>query len=204
MLTLVQSLYCIRISPHPSLHFPRHTFKVNRDILLNLYQHTLEVRVWNSKEKLSARARYDRPKAFRLSAPPRRKRDKSTQHSEAGKDEKGESQSKEEDPDDHELANAGRPLRFLIVNHSSSQQKTKRHSKLSKLNLTAASEHLNASVGELEVTSPCVGTLAVIKDRKQEEGRGGEDLKDEKGTGGPVVSSSSTSLVPSTYHPVTS
>jgi hypothetical protein len=43
--------------------------KVSKSLLLGLYDHTLEVRVWNSKSKLSARARYDRPKAFRLPAP---------------------------------------------------------------------------------------------------------------------------------------
>ena len=42
---------------------------MSKPLLLDLYNHTLEVRVWNSKSKLSARARYDRPKAFRLPAP---------------------------------------------------------------------------------------------------------------------------------------
>ena len=51
----------------------RHTFKVSKSLLLELYDHTLEVRVWNSKSKLSARARYDRPKAFRLPAPTAKK-----------------------------------------------------------------------------------------------------------------------------------
>ena len=39
------------------------------DSLLELYHHTLTVRVWNSVNKLSPRARFDRPKAFRLPAP---------------------------------------------------------------------------------------------------------------------------------------
>ena len=42
---------------------------MSKPLLLDLYNHILEVRVWNSKTKLSARARYDRPKAFRLPAP---------------------------------------------------------------------------------------------------------------------------------------
>ena len=46
----------------------RHTFKVNKALLLALYNHTLEVKVWNSINKVSARAKYDRPKAFRLPA----------------------------------------------------------------------------------------------------------------------------------------
>ena len=51
----------------------RHTIKVNKALLLDLYNHILEVRVWNTKTKLSARARYDRPKAFRLPAPTARR-----------------------------------------------------------------------------------------------------------------------------------
>ena len=46
---------------------------MSKSLLLGLYDHTLEVRVWNSKSKLSARARYDRPKAFRLPAPTAKK-----------------------------------------------------------------------------------------------------------------------------------
>lgn len=44
----------------------RHSFKVNKAQLLELYDHVIEVRVWNSKSKVSARAKYDRPKAFRI------------------------------------------------------------------------------------------------------------------------------------------
>ena len=43
---------------------------MTEDLLLALYDHTLEVRLWNSKEKLAPRARFDRPRAFRLPAPP--------------------------------------------------------------------------------------------------------------------------------------
>ena len=46
---------------------------MNQSLLLDLYNHVLEVRVWNTKTKLSARARYDRPKAFRLPAPTARR-----------------------------------------------------------------------------------------------------------------------------------
>ena len=52
-----------------SSHAARHSFRVTRALLLELYDHTLEVRLWNSKEKLAPRARFDRPRAFRLSAP---------------------------------------------------------------------------------------------------------------------------------------
>ena len=49
------------------MHY-RHSVKVTKALLLQLYKHTLELRIWNTKSKLSARARYDRPKAFRLPA----------------------------------------------------------------------------------------------------------------------------------------
>ena len=41
---------------------------MTRESLLKLHSHTVEVKLWNSVDKLSARARYDRPKAFRLPA----------------------------------------------------------------------------------------------------------------------------------------
>lgn len=47
----------------------RHSFKVTRDLLLSLYDHTLEIRLWNTKDKLAPRARFDRPRAFRLPIP---------------------------------------------------------------------------------------------------------------------------------------
>ncbi|XP_063952895.1 uncharacterized protein LOC129255695 [Lytechinus pictus] len=43
-----------------------HKLHVTRDLLLKLFNHTLELRVWESKEKVSPKARFDRPKAFRL------------------------------------------------------------------------------------------------------------------------------------------
>ena len=39
---------------------------MNKAQLLEIYDHVLEIRVWNTKSKLSARAKYDRPKAFRI------------------------------------------------------------------------------------------------------------------------------------------
>ena len=42
---------------------------VTKDVLLKLYDHTLELRVWDTKDKCSTRARFDRPKAFRLPQP---------------------------------------------------------------------------------------------------------------------------------------
>ena len=39
---------------------------MTRDLLLQLYDHTLEVRLWNAREKVTPRARFDRPRAFRL------------------------------------------------------------------------------------------------------------------------------------------
>ncbi len=48
------------------INFCRHIFKVNKEQLLELYDHVLEIRIWNTKSKLSARAKFDRPKAFRI------------------------------------------------------------------------------------------------------------------------------------------
>eukprot|EP00731_Ephydatia_muelleri_P003276 Em0001g3276a len=47
----------------------RHKLKVDHALLHALFDHTLQVRVWNTKSKLSPRARFDRPKAFRLPIP---------------------------------------------------------------------------------------------------------------------------------------
>ncbi|XP_070557636.1 uncharacterized protein [Ptychodera flava] len=43
-----------------------HTVTVTKELLLKLFNHTLELRIWDSKEKVSPKARFDRPKAFRL------------------------------------------------------------------------------------------------------------------------------------------
>ena len=77
----------------------RHTFKVNKALLLDLYDHTLEVRVWTGKNKLSARARYDRPKAFRLPA------DNIPKNTHLSEDE----------PQDHEIVR--RPSKLPVVSH---------------------------------------------------------------------------------------
>ena len=44
----------------------RHRLKVNKAMLLDLHRHTLEVQMWFCPGKMTSRARYDRPKAFRL------------------------------------------------------------------------------------------------------------------------------------------
>ena len=41
---------------------------ITKEVLLNIFDHSLELRIWDSKDKVSARARFDRPKAFRLPA----------------------------------------------------------------------------------------------------------------------------------------
>ncbi|KAK6176744.1 hypothetical protein SNE40_014985 [Patella caerulea] len=46
-----------------------HTITMTKELLLKLFTHTLELRVWDTKDKVSARARFDRPKAFRLPQP---------------------------------------------------------------------------------------------------------------------------------------
>lgn len=39
---------------------------MTKSMLVDVHRHTLEVRLWTATNKLSARARYDQPKAFRL------------------------------------------------------------------------------------------------------------------------------------------
>ena len=46
--------------------FCSHTVLVTTDILLKLFSHSLEIRIWDTKDKVSPRARFDRPKAFRI------------------------------------------------------------------------------------------------------------------------------------------
>ena len=46
----------------------RHSIKVNKNLLLDLYDHVFHLRIWDGKHKVSPRARFDQPKAFRLPA----------------------------------------------------------------------------------------------------------------------------------------
>jgi len=46
----------------------RHSIKVNKNSLLDLYNHVFYLRIWDGKNKVSPRARFDQPKAFRLPA----------------------------------------------------------------------------------------------------------------------------------------
>ena len=43
---------------------------MTKDVLLRIFNHTVELKLWDTKEKVSPRARFDRPKAFKL--PPQR------------------------------------------------------------------------------------------------------------------------------------
>ncbi|XP_032228067.2 uncharacterized protein LOC5503934 [Nematostella vectensis] len=45
-----------------------HTLVITQEILLKMFNHTLELKIWDMKDKVSPRARFDRPKAFRLPA----------------------------------------------------------------------------------------------------------------------------------------
>ena len=42
------------------------TATVTKDLLLQLFSHSMEFKIWDTKDKVSPRARFDRPKAFRL------------------------------------------------------------------------------------------------------------------------------------------
>eukprot|EP00794_Sanderia_malayensis_P005993 gene5993-6689_t len=46
-----------------------HKIKVTKDVLLKMFNHTLELKIWDSKDKVSPKARFDRPKAFKLPQP---------------------------------------------------------------------------------------------------------------------------------------
>ena len=129
---------------------PRHTFKVTRPLLLELYDHVMEVRVWNTKNKLSARARYDRPKAFRLPAP-----------------------SKRPQQGEGELPGTGQPARLPVVSqdHVRTSKRGRKGGRRSNLNVTTAetdSDDLNASIGNctrsalLWATTPRRCSLALI------------------------------------------
>lgn len=48
---------------------PSHSVVVTEDLLKDLFKHTMILRVWDTKDKMSTRARFDRPKAFRLPQP---------------------------------------------------------------------------------------------------------------------------------------
>ncbi|CAL1542846.1 unnamed protein product [Lymnaea stagnalis] len=43
-----------------------HTVTVTKEKLMSMFKHTVLLKIWDSKEKCSTRARFDRPKAFRL------------------------------------------------------------------------------------------------------------------------------------------
>ena len=42
--------------------------RVTQETLLKMFKHDFELKIWDTKDKVSARARFDRPKAFRLPA----------------------------------------------------------------------------------------------------------------------------------------
>ncbi len=151
---------------------------------MDLHQHVLEVRIWNSKDKLSARARFDRPKAFRLPAPVGMRT-----KTPVGAEAEAEGRKERTRPEEDDLT--GRPARLPLVQTGSTQgaKLNKKRSKLlSKLQLAvtgADREDLNASVGE--VTSPEPPVLAPGGSREQGHKVVGE---------APAVADLNTSLVP--------
>ncbi|KAL4225876.1 hypothetical protein ACF0H5_013865 [Mactra antiquata] len=44
----------------------KHKLYVTKDLLLQMYKHTLELRIWDTKDKVGTRAKFDRPKLFKL------------------------------------------------------------------------------------------------------------------------------------------
>lgn len=45
-----------------------HTATITKDVLIGLFSHSMELKIWDTKDKVSPRARFDRPKAFRIPA----------------------------------------------------------------------------------------------------------------------------------------
>lgn len=45
-----------------------HTTTVTKEVLLQMFSHSMELKIWDTKDKVSPRARFDRPKAFRIPA----------------------------------------------------------------------------------------------------------------------------------------
>ena len=82
--------------------------------LLELHSHELQVRVWNSLDKMSMRARFDRPKAFRLPAPSRQ----------------GAEQRQVEAEDSEGLTSGScRPERLSVVHQEKTKTKRRRRTK---------------------------------------------------------------------------
>ncbi|XP_052781235.1 uncharacterized protein LOC128217855 isoform X2 [Mya arenaria] len=44
----------------------KHKLYITKDLLLKLHTHTLELRLWDTKDKIGMRAKFDRPKLFKL------------------------------------------------------------------------------------------------------------------------------------------
>lgn len=44
------------------------TATITKDVLVQLFSHSMELKIWDTKDKVSPRARFDRPKAFRIPA----------------------------------------------------------------------------------------------------------------------------------------
>ena len=43
---------------------------MTKGLLLDMFSHTVNIRFWDTKDKVSVRAKFDRPKVFRLPPPP--------------------------------------------------------------------------------------------------------------------------------------
>jgi len=48
----------------------KHPISVTKALLLDMFSHTVNIRFWDTKDKVSVRAKFDRPKVFRLPPPP--------------------------------------------------------------------------------------------------------------------------------------
>ncbi|KAH3893051.1 hypothetical protein DPMN_017190 [Dreissena polymorpha] len=46
----------------------KHKLYITKDVLLKLYNHTLELRIWDTKDKVQTRVKFERPRLFKLPA----------------------------------------------------------------------------------------------------------------------------------------
>lgn len=108
--------------------------------LLELYDHVIEVRIWNSKSKVSPKAKYDRPKAFRISI-----HDSLTQH-------KGDETNLEiADGDTSKIMK--HPSKFAVVSHDLAKRMKAGNRRLSKSISSPAAQVVVSNANDVTLQS---------------------------------------------------
>lgn len=44
----------------------RHVVNISSELLLKMFTHNIELRIWDTKEKVGAKARFTKPKQFKI------------------------------------------------------------------------------------------------------------------------------------------